>query len=173
MTVDRIYFDMDGVLADFERGVRELCDMGPAPQDGIRDDATDTLMWEAIRKVDHFYARLEPLPGAIAMLGEVYRACGDRCEILTGIPRPERGIRDAEEDKIEWMRRMFPENIRVNVVMRRQKKNYCGGPGSILIDDLERTILEWRERGGIGILHRSAEDTLAGLKELGVLGSAR
>lgn len=32
MEVKKIYFDMDGVLADFAGGVRELCGMEPVSQ---------------------------------------------------------------------------------------------------------------------------------------------
>ena len=32
MEVHKIYFDMDGVLADFKRGVRELCGFEAPPQ---------------------------------------------------------------------------------------------------------------------------------------------
>ncbi len=173
MEVKKIYFDMDGVLADFARGVREMCNREYIPQGEIRSDEEEGLMWEAIRKVDHFYARLEPLPGAIGMLEEVCRVYGDRCEILTGVPKESRGIRDAGKDKIAWMRRMFPEEIPVNIVMRREKKNYCKGAGSILIDDLEKTVLEWREKGGIAVLHLDADSTLAALKEMGLLAADR
>ena len=34
MTAEKIYFDMDGVLADFDRGVRELCGMEAFDQGG-------------------------------------------------------------------------------------------------------------------------------------------
>ena len=34
LDVEKIYFDMDSVLADFERGVRELCGMTPPSQNG-------------------------------------------------------------------------------------------------------------------------------------------
>ena len=30
--VEKIYFDMDGVLADFERGVNEICGLVPPSQ---------------------------------------------------------------------------------------------------------------------------------------------
>ena len=33
MTIRKIYLDMDGVLADFDSGVRELCGIEPPPQD--------------------------------------------------------------------------------------------------------------------------------------------
>ena len=109
------------------------------------------------------------MPGAKELFGTVHGKYGSRCEILTGVPRKERGIVTAEEDKIAWVRRLLSENVVIHTVRRKQKIDYCQGPGDILIDDLEKTIDEWRGKGGTGILHRSAEKTLAALKDLGVL----
>ena len=64
MDVEKIYFDMDSVLADFERGVRELCGMTPPSQDGAKNAKADDEMWDRIRKVDHFYDRLEMMQGS-------------------------------------------------------------------------------------------------------------
>ena len=50
MTAEKIYFDMDGVLADFERGIRELCHMEAPSQNGKQDEKADDLMWEAVRE---------------------------------------------------------------------------------------------------------------------------
>jgi hypothetical protein len=49
-----------------------------------------------------------------------------------------------------------------------KKANYSG-EGKILIDDrLEPNIEMWRSKGGIGIHHTSASDTISQLKELGL-----
>lgn len=165
----KIYFDMDGVLADFDRGVNELCGMQAAPQSGDESAARDDRMWEGIRKVDHFYDRLELMPGAKELFERVYGKYGERCEILTGIPKPKRGIVTAGEDKIAWMKRMLSLDIRVNIVLREEKPRFCSGSESILIDDRESNIREWREMGGTGILHVSPEETLKELEKLGVL----
>ena len=86
MKVKKIYFDMDGVLADFERGVREICCLEPIPQDAKNNDSqAEVEMWEAIRKAGNFYDRLELMPGAKEMFDAVYGKYGDKCEILTGI----------------------------------------------------------------------------------------
>ena len=168
MKVSRIYFDMDGVLADFERGVRELCRM-EAPDQKNRVPEQDDLMWERIRETDHFYDRLELMPGAKDMFDIVYGKYGNRCEILTGIPKEKRGILTAEQDKINWMRRVLSDSVVINVCYRAEKIRKCTGPDAVLIDDLRKNIDEWRAAGGTGILHASAEETLEELKKLGIL----
>ena len=50
----KIYIDMDGVLANFERGVRELCGVIPPDQDEAFVSGSDEEMWAGIRSVPHF-----------------------------------------------------------------------------------------------------------------------
>ena len=169
MTVKRICIDLDGVLADFSRGVKELCHMEAPRQDERHNPVNDDMMWEAIRKVDHFYDRLELMPGAKEMFDLLTEKFGDRCEILTGIPREERGIVTAAEDKAAWTRRMLSDRVKVHAVCRKDKQQYCTGPEAVLIDDRKKTIREWREMGGTGILHVSAEETVSKLKKMGIL----
>ena len=169
MEVRKIYLDMDGVLVDFDRGCRELCGLEPAWQNGERDEERDRLMWQEMRKIDHFYDRLELMPGAKELFDRLWEKYGEKCEILTGIPRKERGIVTAEQDKVSWTRRMLSEAVKVNTVCRKDKQNYCTGPDCVLIDDREKTILEWRELGGTGILHTCAEATTAELEKMGLL----
>lgn len=168
MTVRKIYFDMDGVLADFDRGLIELCSFDPHDQ-MIEDEAADKQMWEAIKEEKHFYDHLELKPGAEEMFRLLYDKYGSCCEILTGIPKAKRGIDTAGEDKISWVRRLLSEDIPVHIVYKEEKKNYCTGEDCILIDDYARNIEEWEAFGGTGILFEDAERTLKELTELGIL----
>ena len=167
--VEKIYFDMDGVLADFERGVRELCGMEPAPQGPAWVPGCDDAMWVEIQKVDHFYDRLEWMPGSKELFVELYERYGDRVEILTGVPKPKRNVPDAGADKIKWIHRLLGEDIKVNIVLREQKPEYCRSKDCILIDDFNENIDSWTASGGTGIQFASAEETRKALKEMGVL----
>ena len=168
MEVKKIYFDMDGVLADFDRGVRELCGVDCISQEQ-RAPGYDDTMWTAIREVGHFYDKLEFMPGAEELFHSVYRQFGSRCEILTGIPKPKRGITTAGADKVSWMRRKLSADVVVNIVYREQKPEFCTGKDCILIDDLKKNIEAWESFGGTGIYHTSAEETILKLRELGIL----
>lgn len=161
----KIYFDMDGVLADFERGVEELAGFKKQNQSAASANQ-DNSMWDAIKKVPHFYDKLELMPGAKELFDYIYTNYGDRCEVLTGIPKPKRGIATAAEDKIAWMHRVLAPNIKVNVVFKEEKKNYCMGSEYILIDDLDANINEWISNGGTGICHQSSEETLRIFKNI-------
>ncbi len=169
-TIEKIFLDMDGVLADFNLGVSKLCGIESISQDALdRDPRADAAMWAKIREVEHFYDSLELMPGAKEMFDELYGKYGDRCEILTGIPRPQRGIQNAGEDKIKWVRRLLSEDIKINIVLRAEKPKYCTGKGCILIDDLKSNIRNWENAGGTGILHVNPEETMRLFRETDTL----
>lgn len=170
MEVDKIYFDMDGVLADFERGVKELCGITPPSQNAKHIiPGADDEMWAKIKEVSHFYDVLELMPEAKEMFDAVYGKYGDKCEILTGIPKPKRGIVDAGEDKKKWVHRLLSKDIKVNIVFREDKPQYCIGKGCILIDDMEKNIAEWEAMGGTGIQNVSADETMEKLARMGII----
>ena len=168
MDVKKIYFDMDGVLADFDRGVVELAKTKPLNQLHASDEE-DKILWDAIRNVDHFYDKLELMDNAKLLFDLVYNKYKDKCEILTGIPKPHKNISNAGEDKTIWTHRILSKDIVVNIVYKEQKKDFCTGPDCILIDDLETNINEWKKLGGTGILYHSAIETIEELKKLNVL----
>ena len=165
MKIQKIYFDLDGVLADFDRGVRELCGMEPVDQSN-KNQGDDDRLFEAIKNVDHFYNKLELCPGAKEMFQQLDKKYPGACEILSGIPKPRRGITTAADDKIEWVHRNLGEHIKVNIVYREEKKNYVTGKECVLIDDYEKNIIEWENAGGTGILFISAKDTLSTISEI-------
>ena len=79
---DKIFIDMDGVLADFDRGVIELCGMQPVPQKEDWAHGEEKIMWERVRMTEHFYDRLEIMPGAKEMFDALYERYGNKVEIL-------------------------------------------------------------------------------------------
>ncbi len=167
--VEKIYFDMDGVLANFDLGVKEICGMeAPDQNSKHKNPEYDDEMWKRVKQAGHFYDYLELLPGARKLFDYVYNRYGDRCEILSGIPKPRRGIDTAGEDKINWVRRLLSKDIKVNIVFREEKPNYCKGIGCVLIDDYTKNIREWEEMGGTGVLNENAAKTLEKLKEMGI-----
>lgn len=165
----KVYFDLDGVLADFDGGIRDLCGLEPMSQ-GADDPAREDAMFEAMREVGHFYAKLEPYAETLALLREALAAVGpDNVAILTGVPKPRRGIPEAADDKRDWIRRHVAADIAVHTVYRRDKAGFASSKDHILIDDFDLTIREWEAAGGSGIHHTSAETTRKRLAELGVL----
>ncbi len=162
MEPKKIYFDLDNVLADFDEGVRELAGFRFRDRNH-RTREEDDQMWDAVRKVDHFYLKLGFIPGAKDFFGEVRGRFGDRVEILSGLPKPHRRIEYAAEDKIFWSHAWLDPEIKVNLVYKEGKADFCLGPEYILIDDLELNIIRWRDKGGTGILFT---DTLSAAEQL-------
>ena len=163
MEIEKIYLDLDGVLADFNSAAQR------ATGEEVPDANLDA-MWADIRQVPHFFNTLELMPGAKELFDALYARYGSQCEILTAVPKAERGLETAVEDKIAWAHRMLAEDIKVNVVLAvKDKRAFCQGPGMVLIDDWKSNIKAWEKAGGTGILCRSCEEVVQELKALGIL----
>jgi hypothetical protein len=71
--------------------------------------------------------------------------------------------------KLAWIKMHIPENQHGKVLLYpRAEKQLFSGENHILIDDLAKTIDEWNAKGGIGIHHTSAANTIKQLKKLGL-----
>ena len=148
-----VYFDMDGVLANF-RGYCDERNIKYNP-DGVFDEAVDTKMWAELNKDDHFYYNLPPIEGSVELFKDLNKDYN--CEILTAVPRPKWNIVNAVKDKIDWCKDYLGENVKVNICYRREKQQYAEGRNTILVDDLGKNIDEWERQGGYGILFKDAK----------------
>ena len=163
--IKKIYFDMDGVLADFDLGVKELANHEPMVQ-SERDEQKEIELWDAIRKVDNFYYKLKPINNMIEVFNEVKNKYPNCVEILSAIPKEKRRIVGAKDDKIRWVKEYLGEDIVVNIVYKEEKKNYSFGKEYVLIDDYSKNINEWINEGGSGILFDSKTNVLEELEKI-------
>ena len=147
----KIYIDMDGVLADFDDGVRELLGLEPEPQ-GKQTQSFQNKMWQKLSEYGHFYRDLKPEKGAVEGFQKLFAKYGDKVEILTGIPKPRRNVPSAGEDKKEWVKKYLSDDVKVNIVYREEKKNCCLGKEYLLIDDYKKNTDEWILHGGTAVL---------------------
>lgn len=161
----KIYFDMDGVLADFDKGIEEL-DGVEAVDQASRDEERTSHMWNAVKEKEHFYLHLSPIKEGLDLFQELYDARPQDIEILSAQPAARRNILTAEQDKRDWCQKYLPK-IPVNITYRREKINFA--KGNILIDDYQNNIDAWEEAGGMGILFTGKDDVLRKLRDLNVL----
>ena len=197
----KIYCDLDGVLVDFETGVKRI-NRGKGP-----DDLNSNHMWQSINRADEFYVNLSWMQDG----KELWSALIDHgyCpDILTGVPRTIR----FREEKFRWCRRelgyafegqnQFQKDVLfnhadhagkkkahervsgsgmkrngdnvVNVITCHSDNKYCeSGPGRVLIDDRVKFGEKWNKAGGIFIHHTDTESTIEKMMEKGILIQGR
>jgi len=153
-----IYCDMDGVVADFVAFTTKH--LGKKFTD---DD------WKSLP--DDLFFQLPKMPDANKLWGFIGKF---EPHMLTAIPRQGRGpiSQRAAKDKTKWMKKHFNvDRNRMYCVQRINKANFAkdgvDGRPNILIDDHMKNIKAFRDKGGIGIHHTSADKTIAMLKKIG------
>lgn len=156
-----IYFDIDGVLGNFDGHAAERGKLKP---DGrVNYEALDEEWW----------ANMPSYPEAGAAVVEA-RKLAPTVRFLTGpIPSPS-----CYSGKAKWLMGFEPElkgrfNVLANLIIcPAADKALLAGPMRILIDDNADNIAAWNAAGGVGIHHNGdMQKTMVKLRA--VVGSLR
>ena len=163
----KIYLDMDGVLADFDGGVRKY---------GFINDNSfihkPRLEWtEEQKELSNIFERLMASPGYFLNLEPMkdYHQLVDFCtpfgyDVLTAWPRNVKDVSGIIQDKKDWCDKYLNDYSEFICCDRSEKVKYA--KGNILVDDMIANCIAWAEEGGTAILHKSAEDSINQLKKV-------
>ena len=162
----KIYVDMDGVVADFDKRFRDISGMAPKE---FENKYGKKAFWDLIDEENKikFWVGIPPMPGASELISFVSK---HDYEMLTA-PSIKKQSRLG---KNLWIRNhtgdIFPSKPKVN--FRFAKEKHLIKPQltnfDILIDDRAATIDNWNAAGGTGILYKSAPQVISKLKKLGL-----
>jgi len=158
----QLFVDLDGVLADFEKGVRLITGKEPS-------ELHPRSMWPAIARSRDFYNHLEWMPDGKNLWQAVKSF---HPVILTGLPMGKW----AEPQKRSWCERELGKEIPVITGMSRHKtelalqwmeENGFSEKRPILIDDRLKLKEPWKAAGGQFILHLNSAESIGELKNMG------
>jgi hypothetical protein len=151
-----IYCDMDGVLVDFDRGYQELTGITTQQADSNGVEA----FWAPLSKAGaSFWITLKWMPDGKQLWSYIKKYN----PLLLSAPSREES---SKLGKRVWVKRELP-GVKLILKSAERKQEYANA-NSILIDDREKNITQWKAAGGIGILHTSANNTIKQLQELGL-----
>ena len=156
----KIFVDLDGVMSNLNKFVMQHT--GRSFHE-LRSEHKFTDFVQRYRaKHGSLFDRLEKMPDADILWGYIET---HRPNILTATgPLYEEGAKE----KIAWVRKNLNGFGRIYTVVSGKDKYRYASPDSIIIDDTPVAINNWRQVGGIGILHTSARETINTLYKLGL-----
>jgi hypothetical protein len=168
-----VFFDLDGVLADFDAGIKQF---GFHPSEELNRSrkrmtpeyaSAKDAMYAVLENTD-IYLRLPTMPKAKTMWTAFAAAAP---LVNTAVPKFGGGEGSplwtrAAEHKKAWFRREIEEiaDDRIIVTSSSRKAEHVGRlkrPLSLLIDDRADNVAAWEAKGGAGLLFKNPDDVLA------------
>ena len=155
----KVYCDMDGVLVNFEKRFSELASLSPKEYNEVNGVEE---FWKTIDdKGVGFWVGMEWMDGG----KELFNLLKENFNIEL-LSSPSRA-KNSRLGKRLWVKN-HKLGVKLNLEYSRNKHKYAA-PNHILIDDREDIIEDWVSKGGIGIIHTSTKNTIACLKDKGIL----
>lgn len=156
----KIYVDMDGVLANFEKKWVEINGFDPEMTHKHKTQRKEQFR-DFVK--NHEFAVLDPMPDMEVLVDYLNDKLHDiPKEILSSTARDEY-FETLSQQKGIWLKK-HDIDWKENFVPGKKHKYKYAEKGYVLIDDDRQNIEDWNKAGGIGILHRDALTTIALLK---------
>jgi len=154
----KIFVDMDGVLADFVQGVEspEFLN-GPLTHDAEYDTRKIELSNKGL------FLKLPKMSDMNDLVDHI-KSSGEYWEILTATGDVNR--QRVAADKYTWIRKNVDSDVLVTCTIKGKHKAAFAKPNHVLIDDRLENIKAWNMAGGVGILHKNAQETISKLTPL-------
>jgi len=151
--VRKIYLDMDGVIANFEKRYFERYNEMPGTSRDRKEWSNNWTDFVTTRQFEtlEYWPEAEQL---LEYLAEVNKKVP--IEILTSSGGPKYHDLVAEQKVIWLCNKGIP--YKPNVVPGRARKSSWAEPDFVLIDDTADVIEGWVRKGGTGILYRNFDD---------------
>lgn len=163
----KIYFDMDGVLVDFDAMRPNAKDLNHPSEDlSPEKRAAKKLFWQEIEKQPDFWRNIPIMSNIEYLLTTAF----DMGEIFVLSKTPgakkfvggQKYVNFVADEKRKWIA------THLNKFFDEKHVIICSGPKGelmhptktdILIDDRPENINEWESHGGVGVLFTNALDT--------------
>ena len=175
----QIWFDMDGTIVDYDKFADSVIKNRGSGK--FFHELTDTekenrqKFWNyIIEKEEDFWLRLDFMKGmkeAVNYLKTNYKS--HNFGIISHAPNftsNENYCKKVEKYKKEWIKKYLPDiftNIKVIKPKQEKYEFMIGNPkDNILIDDVEHNIINWKQKGGVGIIYKNHKQMLKEIKEI-------
>lgn len=157
----QVYCDMDGVLTWFDRALHdltmELYQLGYNFEQFVQVAGSKTKVWKLIGQKDGFWYMLwHPDGQKLWNALKVYNPI-----ILTS---PGGDIEKCKQEKRQWIKDNLGDHVQVLFTEKGKGKDKFASKNSILIDDMDKNITDWRKAGGIALKYQG--DVEKTIKEL-------
>ncbi|MDD3630089.1 MAG: hypothetical protein PHF55_03555 [Bacteroidales bacterium] len=154
----KIFCDLDGVLTDFDGRFIEL--FGIHPKEFINAYGYSSFWASITSRAKDFWCGIQWKSDGKELWQYIspYNPI-----ILSSVPTSMAKI--ATQCKEQWIKKELGLDIQYHITTRKEKQNFSAND-HILIDDMKKNIEEWSQRGGVGILHIRADDTINELQKL-------
>lgn len=150
----KLFLDMDGVIADFLGGACKAHNRkSPYEQEsslGIWDTEklwgiTAEEFWKPIDAYDKFWDTLDKTPEADALVDMVTSLFGVKNVAVLTSPSMDP---TCVPGKRRWMQRHYPQLAGRMIFASANAKQFLAGRDSLLIDDKDTNVEEFRDSGG-------------------------
>ena len=155
----KIYFDMDGVLADWVAGFNNTFPISYEKFNVLPKDKYDAYK-DLIVNTPNFFFNLPPFKKTVSILKQLV-ADGHDVEVMTSAGKDNTA--KVVKQKKAWLKKQGI-NVPFNYTTSSKDKAKFASPDVVLIDDREKSTKPFKAAGGNVILHTDGKTDL--MKEL-------